>query len=186
MFGKRQLRLPQAIGFDFDHTLGIDNKLERVALLHVGRRVADAGGKEPANLTAETAAIDALLLAQRSGACTIDDAVSKFVRERGLTETAPFVEWFREFCLRNVRSFIVPLPGVRDLLTDLQQRRIPCAILTNGWSPLQEAKAESIGFDGPVLVSSVIGTSKPSREAFARLCRALTRWPTFWERRMLG
>lgn len=170
---RRRLRFPRAIGFDFDHTLGIDNKLERVALLQVGTRIADAGGARAESLDLETAAIDRLLLAQRAGEPSIEDAVAEFARRRGAPDPAALVAWFRTFCVENARDFVVPLPGARDLFDFLRGLAIPCAILTNGWSPLQEAKAASVGFEGPILASASIGASKPDREAFTRLCDAL-------------
>ena len=50
---------------------------------------------------------------------------------------------------------------------------LPTAILTNGWSPLQEEKARLVGFSGTVLASDAIGARKPEPEAFAMLARAL-------------
>ena len=59
------------------------------------------------------------------------------------------------------------------MLAALRERGIPVAILSNGWSPLQEHKARLVGFDGPVLVSDAIGVRKPAYAAFLRLERAL-------------
>lgn len=179
MLGQRhRIALPLAIGFDFDHTLGIDNKLERVALLQVGRRAFEAGGTSPGSLVSETTAIDKVLLEQRAGRRTIDDAVAGFVRNRGIADPLPLVAFFRTFCLDNARAFIVPVPGAPEAVRAIQSRGIRCAILTNGWSPLQELKAECVGFAGPVLVSASIGTEKPKRRAFQHLCDTLASAPS--------
>jgi putative hydrolase of the HAD superfamily len=57
------------------------------------------------------------------------------------------------------------------MLAELQNMGAPYAILTNGWSPLQEEKARLVGFEGPVFVSERIGVRKPSREAFEFLAK---------------
>jgi len=49
------------VGFDFDHTLGIDNKLERVAFLQLLAPIRDDGGAPLGSLFQESAAIDKLL-----------------------------------------------------------------------------------------------------------------------------
>ena len=55
------------IGFDIDHTIAIDNKLERVAFLRLLEIVIDDGGYALGSLDDETRRIDELLVAQRSG-----------------------------------------------------------------------------------------------------------------------
>lgn len=72
-----------------------------------------------------------------------------------------------------VESFVVPEPGARALCKALAARGVPHAILTNGWAPLQQRKAQVVGFQGPVIVSAEIGAQKPSAEAFDALARAL-------------
>ena len=59
------------------------------------------------------------------------------------------------------------------MLDELDSLGVRYALLTNGWSPLQETKARLIGFDGPVLVSERIGARKPSRAAFELLAKQL-------------
>ncbi|HEY8313528.1 MAG TPA: HAD family hydrolase [Candidatus Baltobacteraceae bacterium] len=161
------------IGFDFDHTLGIDNKLERVAFLHLLERIQGAGGSPVGTLNEEIERIDALLVAQRSGACSIEAAVERYVRAHGIDDVTGYVDAYKTIALASVEAFVVPLPGVASLLGQLRTREIPYAILTNGWSPLQQRKAACIGFDGPVLVSSDIAARKPDRPAFEGLARAL-------------
>ena len=53
---------------------------------------------------------------------------------------------------------------------------MPVAVLTNGWSPLQQRKiAQALGADAPpvVLVSDELGAIKPAPAAFAALVDGL-------------
>ncbi len=47
------------------------------------------------------------------------------------------------------------------------------AVLTNGWNPMQQCKAERAGLRGTVLVSSEIGVQKPAQRAFEILLSTL-------------
>ncbi|GAC1498493.1 MAG: hypothetical protein NVS1B14_01530 [Vulcanimicrobiaceae bacterium] len=161
------------VGFDFDHTLGIDNKLERVAFLRLLEQLLAQGGRS-GPLSTEIAGIDALLERQRAGAFSIDVAVSRFVGEHLDGAAARnYVEAYKRFALDSVDEFVVPMPGVHQTLRRLQERGFALAILTNGWSPLQERKAARVRFPGAVLVSETIGVQKPQPQAFGALLRAL-------------
>ena len=162
-----------ALGFDIDHTLGIDNKLERIAFLRLLGELCSQGGRALGTLASESARVDELLERQRGGAFPIDEAVARFVTERGAKETGRFIARYKEIAVGSVRDFFVPQPDARTVLTELQRRRIPCAILSNGWSPLQQEKARRLCFEGPVLVSDAIGAQKPQARAFAALSQAL-------------
>lgn len=161
------------MGFDFDHTLGIDNKLERVAFLRLLDEVCEQGGRCIGTLADEIVRIDDLLARQRSGAFTIEEAVRQFVHERGARDPQAYVAHYKRMAVEMVRTFVIPQPGVREMLAELRRRSIPYAIVTNGWSPLQQRKAELVGFDGPVLVSADMGIQKPDPRAFEALARAL-------------
>lgn len=141
----------QAVGFDFDHTLGIDNQLERMVALELLK------GENPHRVVLA-------LAAYRYGALSIDDAVAAI----GIDPAR-----FRALVLERAPRFVEPLPGVHELLSRLRERALPVAILSNGWNPFQQEKARIIGFDGPVLVSDDIGARKPSFAAFLRLQHAL-------------
>lgn len=162
-----------AIGFDIDHTLVVDNKIERIAFLRLLARIDREGGRPLGTLDEETSAIDALLERQRAGAFTIDDAVRRFARERGVDDAGLLAEHFREIVLSLVDHIVVPLPGVPRMLEELRAQGISTAVLSNGWSPLQQRKAERAGFAGPVLASADIGVSKPDPAAFAALVERL-------------
>lgn len=161
-----------AIGFDLDHTLAIDNHLERVAFLRLGERVEAAGGAI-GTLAEEIERIEALLARQRLGEFSIDEAVRRFVSDRGLTPTMDDVAAFRGMAIELVDGMVVAMPGVATTLARLVERGVGVLILSNGWNPLQEAKARRIGFPGAVLVSSEIGERKPSLGAFELLLRAM-------------
>jgi FMN phosphatase YigB (HAD superfamily) len=156
-----------ALGFDLDHTLAIDNKLERTALIDLAKELGVVIG---ANDIARLAQIDTLLQEMRSGRLDLDHMVISFVHSIGKDNKASGItERFREISLALVPHLVVALPGVNELFAGLDSRGIPHAILTNGWSPLQEKKAEAIHYKGTVLVSDAIGFAKPAAEAFALL-----------------
>lgn len=167
----------RAVGFDFDHTLGIDNKLERVAFLRLLDTACDEGGHCIGRLAEEIERIDELLAKQRSGAFTIEETVRQFLRERGVADPHPFVAQYKRMAIDMVRSFVIPQPGVAEMLAELRRRDIPYAILTNGWSPLQAHKAERVHFDGPVIVSADLGVQKPEPQAFRALAETLSTAP---------
>ncbi len=169
------------VGFDLDHTLAIDNKLERVAFLRLLEEVIERGGHPLGSIFEESDRIDALLAEQRSGAFPIDAAVGRFVTERGLEAGERWAERYRTMALEMVDQFVVPLPGVKRTLAALEARGIPVAVLSNGWNPLQIRKARRAGFHGPVLASADIGQQKPGARAFEALLRTLgTRPQNTW------
>ena len=163
------------VGFDFDHTLGIDNKLERVAFLHL----LESFPEQESTLAQETEQIDQLLAQQRSGAFTIDAAVERYARAHGASDNfEPYIERFKRFALDGVDDFVVALPGLRDMLNAMQRDGFAVAILSNGWSPLQDLKAKCVGFNGPVIVSDRIGAQKPEVRAFEALLKTLGTTPS--------
>jgi HAD superfamily hydrolase (TIGR01509 family) len=163
----------RGIGFDLDHTLAIDNRLEQVALLQLLDALVLKGGQTVGTLADEITAIDALLTQQRRGDFSIDEAVRRFVAAHGLEPERRYAEAFRSNAVAMVDEFVVPLPDVDPMLAALRERGIAVAILSNGWNPLQARKAERARFRGPVLVSSEIGVQKPDLRAFERLLETL-------------
>lgn len=169
------------IGFDLDHTLAIDNKLERVAFMRLQEKIERDGGRGLENLDEEANRIDELLAWQRKGPATIEDAVARFARERGGEAKASYAQTFRTMAVEMVEDFVIPIPGVRRVLDGLKERGIAVAVLSNGWNPLQIRKAQRAGFDGPVLASADIGEQKPGARAFDALLSALgTRPENTW------
>ncbi len=167
----------RGIGFDLDHTLAIDNRLERVAFLRLLKIVLERGGGTVGTLADEIENIDGLLKRQRHGEITIDDAVRLFGSERGLEPNDWLVELFYKVSVDMIEEFVVPMPGLTATLEALKERGMVVAVLTNGWSPFQRRKAEQAGFDGPIVISSEIGERKPSKKAFDRLLEALGTQP---------
>jgi putative hydrolase of the HAD superfamily len=165
------------VGFDLDHTLAIDNKLERVAFLRLLEHLLAIGGHTMGTIFEESDRIDALLAEQRSGAFSIDEAVARFAAERGVAPSPEYAERFRRMAQEMVAQFVVPLPGVAATLEALRRRGIPVAVLSNGWNPLQVLKAQRAGFDGPVVASADVGQQKPGALAFEALLRALNTRP---------
>ena len=165
------------IGFDLDHTLAIDNRLERVLFLRLLERLLERGGHSVGTFGDEIDGIDRLLTRQRAGEFTIERAVEMFVTDHGLEDMDSYARWFCGTALGMVEDFVVPLPGVKETISLLRERGIATAVLTNGWNPLQQRKAERAGFVGPVLVSSEIGTRKPSAKSFAWLLETLDTRP---------
>lgn len=166
------------VGFDIDHTIAIDNKLERVALLRLLESVVDAGGRALGSLEEEIARIDDLLARQRRGEFTIDAAVEHFVRERGIAEgEAAYAVRFRAMALDMAGEFVVPRTDARSAFAALRSHGVRMAILSNGWNPLQTFKARLAGFDATVLASAEIGVQKPDPRAFAALSAQLQTLP---------
>jgi HAD superfamily hydrolase (TIGR01509 family) len=171
----------RGIGFDLDHTLAIDNRLERVAFLRLLESVLSRGGRSAGTLSDEIDGIDELLTRQRRGDSSIDEAVRGFVAAHGVAPNESYVEEFQQTAVALVDDLVVPLPGVGRTLAGLRERGVRMAVLTNGWNPLQLRKAERAGFSGTVLVSSVIGVEKPAPGAFGMLLGALGTPPqTSW------
>lgn len=166
------------IGFDLDHTLAIDNRLERVALLRLLERVLEQGGRSIGTFSEEIDAIDALLHQQRHGDCTIDATVQRFVAAHGIAPDSSYAAAFRAMAVDMVDEFVVALPGVDRTLTTLRECGIKVALLTNGWSELQQRKASQIGFPGAVIVSDEIGERKPAPAAFEHLVVRLDTQPS--------
>jgi putative hydrolase of the HAD superfamily len=161
------------VGFDIDHTIAIDNKLERVAFLRVLEMILDDGGRVLGSLAEETERIDVLLAQQRSGIFSIDEAVRGFARERGVPPRALYVERFRTLAVEMVDQFVIPLPGAKQAFAALRRSGVRMAVLSNGWNPLQVRKAQRAGFEGPVLASADLGVQKPGARAFEALLDVL-------------
>jgi FMN phosphatase YigB (HAD superfamily) len=163
-----------AIGFDFDHTLGLDNKLERTVGLEMVQRLAAQRGI-PFDSATATAVFDVALASYRNGDVGVETALEGVLLQLvgPGSDNLDEATRFRDLVAERAPEFVKPLPGAREMLAELDALAVRYAILTNGWSPLQETKARLIGFDGPVLVSERIGARKPSREAFDLLAKQL-------------
>lgn len=159
----------RCVGFDIDHTLAVDNTLERVAFLRLLETIEDAGGFWAESVERETDEIDAMLRRQRGGAFTIDEAARRYAERHGIEDGKRFAARYREIALSLVDDLVVPLCGAKRLIAALRERSVAAAVLSNGWSPLQQRKAARLGFESPVLVSDEIGAAKPNPQAFEAL-----------------
>ena len=162
-----------AVGFDFDHTLGIDNGLERKAVMAV---MAESGVDVDPDAVKDR--IESWLHEFRAGNTeAFVRPLVEFITLRGgqlgAQDGKDPIARFHEHALALVPDLVQPLPGALDLLAALHDRGIPVAVLTNGWSPLQEHKLARIGFTGRILVSGTIGCEKPQAAAFEELAREL-------------
>jgi HAD superfamily hydrolase (TIGR01509 family) len=161
-----------AVGFDFDHTLGVDHKLERSAFVDFMRSMATDEAQFNALAAAEI--VDDRIAHYRAGKCTLAQAFEgAFEAVQGKPPPARGFAAFKQLVLELAPKHVEPLPGAQELLRRLDSVAIPYAILTNGWNPLQQCKADLIGFGGPVLVSDDLGVRKPSVQAFDALRQRL-------------
>ncbi len=163
-----------AVGFDFDHTLGLDNKLERTVALEMLADLARAN-EVAYDAAAAEAAIDDVLASYRSGHVAVEATIAGFF-DRFAHAGASAVDRagdFREAVVTRAPEFVRARPETEAMLAALDAMGVRYALLTNGWSPLQEEKARLIGFRGSVFVSERIGARKPERSAFDVLAKHL-------------
>jgi FMN phosphatase YigB (HAD superfamily) len=163
-----------ALGFDFDHTLGVDNGLERKAMYAYA---AELGRALDPNDAGWRKRIEELLATFRAGEITMDDMLAHFADALAAPQPARAERW-REICYALVDPLVRPIDHARELLDTLRARAIPFAILTNGWTPLQQKKiARALGDDITqmmrILVSDALHAYKPEFAAFAALADAL-------------
>ena len=150
----------RAVLFDFDHTLGIDNKLEEFVLRELALSYCRASPDDDA--------LREVLRRFRSGGEPMESAIGQALRAWGCPERniEHAIRSFRQQSLALAPEKVRAMPGARDLLRELTARRAPMGILSNGWTQLQHLKAWLINFPGPVLASEEIGASKPDARAF--------------------
>jgi putative hydrolase of the HAD superfamily len=164
-----------AIGFDFDHTLGVDNGLERKALYAYAAELGHP--LDPAD-KAVRVRVEHLLATYRAGDIAMDAMLARFAQLAGAPPAAAAPAGWQRICYALVDELVRPVDGARETLLALRARAIPLAILTNGWTPLQQKKiARALGDDVaawlPILVSDAIGAIKPSPRAFDTLVETL-------------
>lgn len=166
-----------AVGFDFDHTLGLDHRLEKTVIAEL---LAELGEDRSLHMRADDGSgVERLLHEFRSGASAMNAAVARYfaTHASGRATYGDVVDAFRTRCVARAREFVEPIEGACDVLAELDELHVPYAILTNGWSPLQEAKAAAVGFHASVFVSEVLGFRKPSAHAFGVLAEHFNRPP---------
>ena len=163
-----------AIGFDFDHTLGVDNGLERKALYAYARELGRS--QDPHDAVVRKRFED-VLADFRAGLMTMDEMIAQFAAAIGADPAAANTTRWQQHCYDLVDELVRAIDGALDVLAYLRARGVPAAILTNGWTPLQQKKiARALGGAGlgiPILVSDAIRAIKPQRAAFDALVAAL-------------
>jgi HAD superfamily hydrolase (TIGR01549 family) len=158
------------VSLDLDDTLIVDNRLERtVALARLQTLAAEYEARY--DRAAAEFVIDEFLSRDRDSDRDTDMFIGWFYERfaRAGRAAVNAAKEYRDAVVAAAAVHVVAIPGARETLAELDRLTIPYAILTNGWSPLQEAKAGLIGFRGPVFVSERIGARKPAPEAFAAL-----------------
>jgi FMN phosphatase YigB (HAD superfamily) len=167
-----------AVGFDFDHTLGVDHSLERHAFGDLAAQFGvtiDIG--EPQNYDVIENLLRPFRLAQETMPQMLAHFAATLPQSAELLAVSPeeLADRFRQICYDLVDKMVKPLEGASECIAALVAHGIPVGILTNGWSQLQERKiAHALGnFPGPVLVSDSLGHYKPSAQAFQALETAL-------------
>ncbi len=162
-----------AIGFDFDHTLGVDNGLERTALYAYAREL---GHPQDPQDTVVRKRFEEMLADFRAGITTMDGMIVQFAAAIGADPAAATAARWQQQCYDLVDELVRPVVGAHDLLAFLRARGVPAAVLTNGWTPLQQKKiARALGdaaLGMTILVSDAIRAIKPQREAFDALVAA--------------
>jgi putative hydrolase of the HAD superfamily len=167
-----------AVGFDFDHTLGVDHSLERHAF---GDLAAQFGVTIDIGEPQTNDMIESLLTPFRAAQEKMPQMLARFAAtlppSAELRAVSPdeLAGRFRQICYDLVDQMVKPIEGAAECIAALVTHGIPVGILTNGWSQLQERKvARALGdFPGPVLVSDSLGHYKPSADAFRALENAL-------------
>ena len=163
-----------AVGFDFDHTLGLDNGLERHAF---GRLAAQFGVDLNVDIAPMRDVLETLMAPFRAAEEPMSMMMARFVgslppKAHVLDlDTEHLAGRYRQICYDLVDELVKPMPGALACIQALVAGGVEVAILTNGWSELQERKiAHALGdFPGPILVSETLGVYKPSAAAFRSL-----------------
>jgi len=163
-----------AIGFDFDHTLGVDNGLELEALHAYARELGRPQDRHD-NLSRKR--LDDVLADFRAGNTSMETMIARFAHAIEADPAAATAARWKQHCYDLVDELVHPIDGAQDVLAALRAHAVPTAILTNGWTPLQQKKiARALGDDAlgmTILVSDAIGAVKPARAAFDALVAAL-------------
>jgi len=152
-----------AVLFDFDHTLGIDHRLEETVLHDLSSRLC-------ASPLSGARVVETLALFRSGGAslpATLQAAFDGCACGDGI------VERYKTAVLALLPEHLEPMPGAPTALRALQEAGLIVGILSNGWTELQRAKAAGIGFDGPVIVSEAIDAWKPDQRAFEVAARTV-------------
>lgn len=154
-------QIPRTLLFDFDHTLGIDNRLEERVLRGLAIRYCQ---RVPTD-----AEIAAVLESFRSGRIALSTMVEEAVESWGGHGAYALTQEYRAVALALVPGSVEPMPGARELFDLLEYHGVRHAIFSNGWGDLQAAKAAAVGYFGRVITSEEVEAWKPDPAAFLRV-----------------
>jgi putative hydrolase of the HAD superfamily len=153
----------RAVLLDIDRTCGEDGKTERDVL------AAMLDGYGGPTLRAET---EHVLERARAGAPGVLGGLARELVElqrhypRARFDVAAAVSQYRNRSLQLLPERWKTYPGVREFVRACDERNVPHAVVTNGWSEMQRAKAGLIGYKGQLYVSDEMGLWKPQAGAF--------------------
>lgn len=163
-----------AVAFALNGTLADAPALERTAFARLCAEVAhSAAGR------VDGTGMDRAFERQRSaftdGGAALNESIVESVR--GATGAAgsakALAARYRQIAGQTAGEITKAAPGASEMLRQLQSLAVPAAILTNGLSTAELAKARVLGFTGDVVVSENTGAKKPDIRAFAALLKAL-------------
>ena len=164
-----------SLAFALEGTLVVTSDLERTAF----RRLC-AEFMTPAAMRIVGVDVDKAFTEHRSAFEDGGEALNRVIAGAIQTATGVAVSdpcsvaaRYRHIAREVAAESVAPLPGVQPLLDELRRLAVPQAILANGLSGAESRKAQSLGFEGPVLVSEDIGAKKPDPRMFAALAEAL-------------
>lgn len=155
-----------------DGTLGRDDGIMQSALESLAAEVSHFR-KKPLDQSAQARAANAISARLAVG----EDIVAAIAR---VLELPPGAEIDRTFEVRAralaadaARRCFRAYDDVAPVLAWLAELNIPCAILTEGWSGTERAKAAAVGFGAAVLVAEDLETTAWSPRVFAALAETL-------------
>lgn len=108
------------------------------------------------------------------------DIVRRFMPEKTHEEAAALRNEKAEIFDRLVESGIELIPGVRDLLTELQAGGIPCAVATSAKRERAERQLTHVGiteFFSAVVTADDVSKGKPDPEIYLTAVRLLSKMP---------
>ncbi|MBJ7448795.1 MAG: HAD family hydrolase [Parachlamydiales bacterium] len=156
----------KAILFDLDRTLAYDHHLE----LDTFRLLV-----QKFNIPASDADLLIVLNQFRSGQLPLNSALGQAFTKWGLSqqESQEAALLFRKQVLTEAHERVEAVEGFNEVISEVEKRKIPYAMLTNGWKELQDTKASIIGFKKEVLSSEELKAWKPDIQLFSKALQRL-------------
>jgi FMN phosphatase YigB (HAD superfamily) len=162
------------VAFALRGTFGRDTGTERAALESVARKLASMRG-----WVLDETRLHRVLDATAWEFATGHNVAETFFAALGSTLSrelggVPLEALFRMAGAECVAHHFVPYDDVAPTLRELAALNLPRAVLSGGWSGIDQRKAEAAGFDGPVLIAEDLEVPATSPAAFARIAQTLT------------